>query len=1769
MLKLIDGSGNSIPLVQYENLMIESALEYDDKALSFSMPAEIVPVELVHENFIRTQKDEFVIKEINSEGDMVSVKAKLNIDELEGTFFESFNTSEQTITQAMQLALSGTGWTVDTTLTKKRTLKLTNIYVWDIVKQIIETYHVEIQIDSINKNITFVEQRGSDKGIYFTSQLNLKSISKKSDTNEFYTRIKPVGKDGLTIADVNNGKDYLENYQYSSKVKTYYWKDERYTAAESLIEDAAAKLNDLSKPYCAYSCEIMDLAANSDKYSILEYALGDSIWLLDEKSNTREKQRIVKILEYPDSPENSSCELANTVLTFEEYTQKYDATSDAVDNIMVDNGTVDGDCIDEIDSSKIVNLDIVVANEVTAQTVNITKELNAVSGKIGELETNKLSVTDAQITYATIKSLDGVSGRFESFYTGEFKAVSAETDSLKTNVGDIKTLMFGSASGNTIQTQFSNSVIAQLGDAQIESAMIAELDAGKIKSGSIYTNLVHIYGDENNRLSIVDNTITINDGINTRVQIGKDAAGDYNMYLWDTDGNLMFDALGLTEDGITRQIIRDDVVKDNANISASKLNIDSLFSVINEDGSHTLKSSKIYVDADGQTLDVSFKNMTTNVSTAVTNANAAVSTANTASSNANTALSTANTAKSTADAAKTTASSASSTANTAKKTADTAKETADSALGKANTNTANITNLTTTVSTQGTQLTTIQGQISSKIWQQDITKEISKIEIGGRNLQLGSRNWDDSAFYSKGSASISNGELTAVMSNTTVETHFINVNQGDVFTLGIDVKSTNVYTGNTVLIEFFNTSGTRTSYIWVLSDVTTKWKRITNTFTVNDTSASCMRIGLRSSSGYVNTYRLLKIERGNTATDWTPAPEDTETSITTLSTQYNTLDQTINSMSSTIASHTTQIAAKADNSTVTTVSSKVTSLEQSLSGFQTTVSNTYATKTALSGKKDSIYAKFDGGGNSALYCHLAQLKITTSYINTPIVIEVDQRSRGYSQCSIRFSPTNNADPALADFKKTGSPQWFIVKSATSTWDIYVRKSESYDRIVVTDHINEMVGITVTWKCVNANAVSGWTEAGQLAAFCGVDGTAGGTSGSGSLITSGAVYKGISSVTSSIEQLSDEIALTVKETDITGNYLIGKINLTSTTATIAASHINLAGAVTISALASDVTNQINTANTNATTALNTANSASATAGTANATAAQAKSVAESAKTTAANANTAAGNALDTADDAINTATTASTNASTALSTANTAKTNASSALGRATYQYGTCSTAAATAAKVVTLSGFTLFTGARISVKFTYANTVASPTLNVNSTGAKTIYAYGAAIAVNSPYSWNAGATVDFIYNGTQWEIAANSANGLIAWWCANNNKTYIDGAKLYAGTVTATKIAANAITADKIATDAIKSRNYVADSTGSYLNLADGSFDSKNLKWDLAGNLTCSSANITGGNINFSGGSTEIRIRIKNDSNEKAFLTLSSQRMYLTNGNCSIYADTLGEYLSFAIGGNSTFLANDDGIATKAITSTGAITAGGEITAGGGITAGGQITATGTFEAAPAGNSSNLILRNNYDRQAWIRYDENFALNFVPHTSSGFDLTHRVYMDMNTGSVYAAAYTSSGFRLFGSGTYTVLENTSNGYTDLTTGNAVRSVNKARNGYMPMHASGFVNQSSRRYKIPKGIMNDSEADRLMKLNVVKFDYINGDKNQYGLYAEDTYNSVPECVYKNEKNIIDGIDYTKLIPFMIKKIQMQDREIKRLENIVAHLTGIAMQNCAGGI
>lgn len=110
-------------------------------------------------------------------------------------------------------------------------------------------------------------------------------------------------------------------------------------------------------------------------------------------------------------------------------------------------------------------------------------------------------------------------------------------------------------------------------------------------------------------------------------------------------------------------------------------------------------------------------------------------------------------------------------------------------------------------------------------------------------------------------------------------------------------------------------------------------------------------------------------------------------------------------------------------------------------------------------------------------------------------------------------------------------------------------------------------------------------------------------------------------------------------------------------------------------------------------------------------------------------------------------------------------------------YATCNTAAGTVAKVASLAAgsLSLKAGATVAIKFTYANTASSPTLNIAGTGAKAMYIQG----VRDVY-WNAGATVSFTYDGTNWRVSSEpvyASSAIIG--NPSGFNIYMDGSVIY------------------------------------------------------------------------------------------------------------------------------------------------------------------------------------------------------------------------------------------------------------------------------------------------------------------------------------------------------------------------------------------------------
>ena len=620
LLQLYDKNKKKIAaLTEYENLCIESILESGDKTLSFyySLFYKFYD-EIEEETYIRTKTDEYVVKAKggDSNDNKTLFTCKLNVEELEGTIFDRFESVEQNLVDALNLAIVGTGWRLNSdncNNRKKRTIRMTNCSSWTIIQKAKKLYDIEFKFDTLNKIIMLFDKIGDDRGIYFIDSLNLRALQVQGNSYGFYTRIIPTGKDGLTIASVNGGKTYLENKQYSNKTLTYYWKDERYTKPESLKEDALEKLNIMSKPFKSYIASTINLAKMNGKYKdILDYNLGDYIYLISKKNKVKDKHRIVKTKEYPQDHSKDTVELANKALDLSEEKLLVDEMSNTLENITTDNGTVDGSTIDSITTKQIEDFEanvikVAKLKAILAEIENLhvnkadIQNLNAVIARIGTLEVTKASITELNAIHAIIQQIKA--GKAD---ITDLNAAVAKVGILENKTAVLENALAGNLTADNFKTNAITAGSAVIADGAIGSSQISSLSVNKLEAGDITTSKHRIVSADGT-IEIVGNQILINRNNVNRVILGEyrktDSTTDYGLLIRGKDGKtIMLDSDGVHNAGITNGAIDNNKVADNANISGNKLDINSVIREVNTNGTETIKGTKVTVG--DRTLDV-------------------------------------------------------------------------------------------------------------------------------------------------------------------------------------------------------------------------------------------------------------------------------------------------------------------------------------------------------------------------------------------------------------------------------------------------------------------------------------------------------------------------------------------------------------------------------------------------------------------------------------------------------------------------------------------------------------------------------------------------------------------------------------------------------------------------------------------------------------------------------------------------------------------------------------------------------------------------------------------------------------------------------------------------------------------------------------------------------------------------------------------------------------------------------------------------------------
>ena len=252
---------------------------------------------------------------------------------------------------------------------------------------------------------------------------------------------------------------------------------------------------------------------------------------------------------------------------------------------------------------------LVEAGQITVNNA-FANYLAVLSAVITNLNAEKISAD-----YINVENLEAVVTQIQTANIDELFADYIKTNSIVAEgitvsellvaCGKFLSLITNSLSASDIEAFNISSDHVTFKSASIKDAAIESINAGKINAGTLNTTKVSLK-DSQDKLVISDGLIQISDNTYVRVQIGRVATNQYDMRVWDEEGNMMWSASGITAAAIKDAIIVDDMIAEDANISSNKINIASLVTALNANGNVETKASNITIDAEGQKLSAWF-----------------------------------------------------------------------------------------------------------------------------------------------------------------------------------------------------------------------------------------------------------------------------------------------------------------------------------------------------------------------------------------------------------------------------------------------------------------------------------------------------------------------------------------------------------------------------------------------------------------------------------------------------------------------------------------------------------------------------------------------------------------------------------------------------------------------------------------------------------------------------------------------------------------------------------------------------------------------------------------------------------------------------------------------------------------------------------------------------------------------------------------------------------------------------------------------------------
>jgi len=220
---------------------------------------------------------------------------------------------DQPATVPLAYALDGTGWTIgEVTVSTIRSWQCMERSALAVLRMIRSVYGGDLVFDNGNRTVSLLTSYGSDTGAAFAYRKNMRSIKRVVDTRTLITRLYAYGADGITFASINGGKPYVEDFTYTSEVRSGSLDLSNFTSPQQMLQFTQMRMADYAKPNISYEMQVMDLSVLSG-WEHENFSVGDLVTVDDQELDIRIKTRIVRMDYNVQEPWRTKIELSTTL----------------------------------------------------------------------------------------------------------------------------------------------------------------------------------------------------------------------------------------------------------------------------------------------------------------------------------------------------------------------------------------------------------------------------------------------------------------------------------------------------------------------------------------------------------------------------------------------------------------------------------------------------------------------------------------------------------------------------------------------------------------------------------------------------------------------------------------------------------------------------------------------------------------------------------------------------------------------------------------------------------------------------------------------------------------------------------------------------------------------------------------------------------------------------------------------------------------------------------------------------------------------------------------------------------------------------------------------------------------------------------------------------------------------------------------------------------------------------------------------------------------